>query len=89
MTCDIIFSAILQEGDTETENPFDIDVMKEAIPEEPEEEDKGKENNRDGLDVSSDEEEDGGDDTDLKNSEENQVTKFLTFLFICTVFFKQ
>lgn len=49
--------------------------MKEAIPEEPKEEDVGKESNRDGLDVSSDEEDEGGDDTDLKNSEETQVRK--------------
>lgn len=65
---------MLQEGETETENPFDIDVMKKDIPEEPKEEDEGKESNRDGLDVSSDEEDkEVGDDSDQKNSEENQV----------------
>lgn len=67
---------ILQEGETETENPFDIDVMKEDIPEEPKEEDEGKESNRDGLDVSSDEEDrENGDDTEQINSEETQVMR--------------
>lgn len=67
-------NTILQEGETETENPFDIDVMKEDIPEELKEDDEGKESNRDGLDVSSDEEDrEGRDDIDQKNTEETQV----------------
>ncbi|KAJ0174061.1 hypothetical protein K1T71_010207 [Dendrolimus kikuchii] len=46
-----------KDGETETENPFDIDVMKENIPED-EKEDKGdqKDDNKNGLEVSSDEE---------------------------------
>ncbi|KAJ8717968.1 hypothetical protein PYW07_005898 [Mythimna separata] len=69
------------EGETETENPFDIDVMKENIPDEPEKEgdDKGEEGKdaNNGLEVSSDEEDgdkegedkEGGDED--KDKEEN------------------
>lgn len=49
-----------QEGETETENPFDIDVMKEDIPDEPDKDgdDKGQDgkDDKNGLEVSSDEE---------------------------------
>lgn len=76
-------NVVIQDGETETENPFDIDVMKQDIPEEPKEEDLGKESNRDGLDVSSDEEE-GGDDTEQKDNEEPQVT---TWVSCCGVSF--
>lgn len=73
----------MQDGETETENPFDIDVMKEDIPEELKEDDEGKESNRDGLDVSSDEEDRAGEvDMDQKNNEESQVGAGLK-LFIC------
>ncbi|XP_063385869.1 midasin [Cydia fagiglandana] len=61
-----------KDGETETENPFDIDVMKENIPEEPEEEQKERDNT--GLEVSSDEEE--GDENengeDGQNKEDSQ-----------------
>ncbi|CAG4947470.1 unnamed protein product [Colias eurytheme] len=74
-----------KEGETETENPFDIDVMKENIPEEEPKETEEKEENRNGLDVSSDEEggaegiddgnkekEDNGEEKHDETSEENQ-----------------
>ncbi|KAG6451200.1 midasin [Manduca sexta] len=67
------------EGETETENPFDIDVMKENISEEQEDKDDGKgeekEDNKHGMEVSSDEEggDDGKDDAnDGQNDEENK-----------------
>ncbi|XP_075981449.1 midasin [Anticarsia gemmatalis] len=61
-----------KEGETETENPFDIDVMKENIPEEDEQGDdkgdEGKDNNA-GLDVSSDEEGDNDEQGDGKDEQ--------------------
>ncbi|CAG9574841.1 unnamed protein product [Danaus chrysippus] len=52
-----------KDGETETENPFEIDAMKEALQEEQKEnddEDKDK-GNKNGLEVSSDEEGEGND----------------------------
>lgn len=62
---------IFQEGETETENPFEIDVMKDNIPEEPEkEQDENKQDNKNGLEVSSDDEdENDADEHDTKNTE--------------------
>ncbi|CAH0590186.1 unnamed protein product [Chrysodeixis includens] len=67
------------EGDTETENPFDIDVMKDNLPEDEQGDDKAEDgkDNKNGLDVSSDEEgdDDKGDDAegdgDDKDKEDN------------------
>lgn len=68
------------DGETETENPFEIDKMKD-IPEENEtEETQQKEENRNGLDISSDEEgdneenrdEDGGNDESKKEEDKNE-----------------
>ncbi|PZC77928.1 hypothetical protein B5X24_HaOG202809 [Helicoverpa armigera] len=62
------------EGETETENPFDIDVMKENLPEEEQKEgdDKGEDgkDNNNGLEVSSDEEDGGDKEGDEKEGEE-------------------
>lgn len=63
---------IFQEGETETENPFEIDVMKDNIPEEPEkEQDENKQDNKNGLEVSSDDED--GNDADEHDSKDTEV----------------
>ncbi|XP_050684574.1 midasin isoform X2 [Leptidea sinapis] len=70
-----------KDGETETENPFDIDVMKQNITEEePPKESEEKESNRDGLDVSSDEDNaqddgEGEPDNEETNKEETPNEK--------------
>ncbi|XP_041969322.1 uncharacterized protein LOC121726157 [Aricia agestis] len=62
------------DGETETENLFDIDIMKDNIPEEQDdknEEDKEKDN-KIGLEVSSDEE-DRGDNTEQQDNENQEA----------------
>ncbi|CAK1584663.1 unnamed protein product [Parnassius mnemosyne] len=82
------------EGETETENPFDVDVMKQAIAEEQEEDSKQKEEeekgNKNGLEVSSDEDDENqekdeeiqdedkdnaDDDTNAENPQETEEEK--------------
>lgn len=69
-----------EEGETETENPFDIDVMKETIEEEGDENKKDEEEkrNKNGLEVSSDE--DDGQDED--KPDESQVSSLKGFIQI-------
>ncbi|RVE47722.1 hypothetical protein evm_007611 [Chilo suppressalis] len=68
-----------KEGETETENPFEVDVTKDDMPKEQEEmeqDDKGDEtkNNEHGFEVSSDEE-DGEQDDEKKDNEEQEKYK--------------
>ncbi|XP_023948089.2 midasin [Bicyclus anynana] len=65
------------DGETETENPFEIDAMKESIQEEQEEsKEKEDKDNKNGLEVSSDEEVEGNDDlTDEQNKEDIENNK--------------
>nr|XP_026493936.1 midasin isoform X1 [Vanessa tameamea] len=58
-----------KDGETETENPFEIDTMKETIQEEEESKEKEEKGNRDGLEVSSDEENGEADESEEQNKE--------------------
>ncbi|KPJ03318.1 Midasin [Papilio xuthus] len=66
-----------EEGETETENPFEIDVMKDVVENEEDDKKDGEEkDNKNGLEVSSDEDDDGDegnkDDAQEKENADDQ-----------------
>ncbi|KAM3963373.1 LOW QUALITY PROTEIN: midasin [Aphomia sociella] len=60
------------DSETETENPFEVPITADDMPEEKDDNGEEEKENRNGLDVSSDEEEEGGDQENEQTEKEDE-----------------